>query len=63
MISVLNGVVSAEVMNLLNAGDVNAAIESVSCVKVDTKVSLIDVVTSEFKKELHNANIAYKAGS
>lgn len=61
MISVLNGVVSAEVMNLLNAGDVNAAIESVSCVKVDTKVSLIDVVTSEFQKELHNANIAYKA--
>ena len=61
MISVLNGVVSEDVMNLLNAGDVSAAIDAVSCVKVNTTVSLVDVVTSEFQKELHNANITYKA--
>lgn len=61
MISVLDGVVSSGVMMLLNAGDVGAAIEAVSCVKVDTQVSLIEVVTGEFQKELHNANIAYKA--
>ena len=48
-------------MNLLNAGDVSAAIDAVSCVKVNTTVSLVDVVTSEFQKELHNANITYKA--
>lgn len=61
MVAVLQGVVSQEVMTLLNAGDVGGAINAVSCVKVDTQVSLIDVVTGEFKKELHNANIAYKA--
>ena len=63
MVAVLDGVVSSDVMTLLNAGDVGAAINAVSCVKVDTQVSLIDVVTSEFKKELHNANIAFKAAA
>ena len=60
MISVLDGVVSSGVMMLLNAGDVGAAIEAVSCVKVDTQVSLIEVVTGEFQKSFITLTLLIK---
>ena len=48
-------------MELLNAGDVDAAIDNISCLKVSDAKNLISVVTAEFEKNLKNAVIKFDA--
>lgn len=61
VISVLNGVIPTHAMELLNAGDVDAAIDNISCLKVSDASNLISVVTAEFEKNLKNALIKFDA--
>ena len=61
VISVLNGVIPDNAMELLNAGDVDAAIDNISCLKVSDAKNLISVVTAEFEKNLKNALIKFDA--
>jgi hypothetical protein len=57
--TIIKDVVSQEVLNLLNAGNVAGAIEKLHCVKVKDNDNLIELVTENLNKELHNAQIEY----
>lgn len=59
-VNVLNGLVPQEVMNMINAGDIQSAVESIGC---DTKDedSLIKMVTKDLEKNLNNKQIEYSA--
>lgn len=61
VISVLNGVIPDHAMELLNAGDIDAAIDNISCLKVSDAKNLISVVTAEFEKNMKNAVIKFDA--
>ena len=48
--------VSHDVLNMLNAGDINGAIKSLNC-NVDTDDNIIQVLTNNLTKSLHNKKI------
>ena len=51
MLSVLNNIVSNTTMDHINAGDIEGAISTINCTKIDGK-NLINLVTEDLKNEL-----------
>ena len=62
MLSVLNNIVSNTTMDHINAGDIEGAISTINCTKIDGK-NLINLVTEDLKNELHNKHIEYESKS
>ena len=60
IMNVLNNIVSTDMMNFINAGDIEGAINSMNCKKVDEN-SLISLVTQDLEKDLHNKRIELEA--
>ena len=56
---VLNGIVSSEVMRMINAGDINSAMEK-SGLNNESKDSLIKLVTKDLERNLHNIKLKYE---
>ena len=56
IMNVLNNIVSTDMMNFINAGDIEGAINSMNCKKVDEN-SLISLVTQDLEKDLHNKRV------
>ncbi len=56
-ILILNGIVDANIINALNAGDVEGAINFVSPSNRNTEANIIDIMISRYNKELKNLNI------
>ena len=52
--------VSGEVLSRLSAGDIAGAIERIDCEKVSSNENLVDVVTRDISKNLHNAELELK---
>ena len=59
---VLNGVVSSEIMRMINAGDINSAMEK-SGFNNESKDGLIKLVTKDLERNLHNIKLKYEAKS
>lgn len=59
---VLNGIVNSDVMRMINAGDINAAMEK-SGFNNQSEEGLIKLVTRDLEKNLHNAKLKYEAKS
>jgi len=59
-VNVLNGLVSQEVMNMINAGDINSAVEAMGCDTQDEE-GLIKLVTKDLEKNLKNKEIELNA--
>lgn len=59
-VNVLNGLVSQDVMNMINAGDIKSAIDSIGCDTQDQE-GLIKLVTKDLEKTLKNKIIEYEA--
>ena len=57
---VLHGLVSPEVMAMINAGDIKGAIES-SGIEQSSSENLVGLLTQEFENKLHNKRIEYEA--
>ena len=57
---VLHGLVSQEVMAMINAGDIEGAIESSGIDQLDSD-NLVGILTNEFKNKLHNKRIELTA--
>ena len=55
-LSVLNSFASKEIMDHINGGDIQGAIEKLNCQKVSEK-DLIKGVTNDFEEKLHNKKI------
>lgn len=49
--------VSGDVLSRLSAGDIAGAIERIDCEKVSSNENLVDVVTRDISKNLHNAEL------
>jgi SNF2 family DNA or RNA helicase len=62
MLSVLNNIVSNTTMDHIKAGDIEGAILTINCTKIDGK-NLINLVTEDLKNELHNKFIEYESKS
>lgn len=60
--NILQGIVNKDIIDRINAGDIDGAIESISCVKVKEN-NLIKLVTDELSRKLHNLQIRYQAKS
>lgn len=60
LLNVLSQVVSNNVMDHINAGDVEGAIDSINCTKVNES-NLISLVTQDLNDELHNKMIELEA--
>ena len=58
--NVLNGIVSQDVMNMINAGDIKSAVISIGCDTQD-EAGLIKLVTKDLEKNLNNKQIEYEA--
>jgi len=56
-IRILNGIVDTNIINALNAGDVEGAINFVSPTNRNTESHIIDIMISRYNKELKNLNI------
>ena len=61
-LSVLNSFASKEIMDRINGGDIQGAIEKLNCHKVSEK-DLIKGVTNDFEEKLHNKKIELKMKS
>lgn len=59
---VLNGIVNNEVMRMINAGDINSAMEK-SGFNNESKQGLIKLVTKDLERNLHNIKLKYEAKS
>ena len=57
---VLNGLVSQDVMAMINAGDIEGAIES-SGIEQTNSENLVELLTNEFQNKLHNKKIELEA--
>ena len=62
LVSVLSNIVSDQTMNHINAGDIEGAISTINCTKVEGK-NLISLVTEDLKRDLHNKHIEYESKS
>lgn len=62
LFTILNGIVNNEVLSKINAGDIDAAIKSMKCVKTGEE-NLIDLVTQELNINLTNLKIKYESNS
>ena len=56
IMNILNNIISNQMMEFINAGDIDGAINSMNCQKV-TDGNLISLVTEDLEKELHNNKI------
>lgn len=59
-VNVLNGLVSQEVMTMINAGDITSAVEAMGCDTQDEE-GLIKLVTKDLEKNLKNKEIELNA--
>jgi SNF2 family DNA or RNA helicase len=57
IVNVLSGIVSHSIMECINAGDVDSAIEKMACDKVSTKESVVNVFTKKLESELYNKKL------
>lgn len=57
IVNILSGIVSHSIMECINAGDVDSAIEKMACDKVSTKESVVDVFTKKLESELYNKKL------
>ena len=60
IMNILSNVVSNQMMDYINAGDIDGAINSLNCQKV-SNANLISLVTEDLEKELHNNKIELDA--
>ena len=58
--NVLNGMVSQEIMTMINAGDINSAVQAIGCPTQDEE-GLIKLVTRDLEKNLKNKKIEFEA--
>ncbi len=59
VVNILSGIVSHSIMECINAGDIDSAIEKMACEKVSSKTSVIDVFTKKLEDELHNKRLEF----
>ena len=59
VVNILSGIVSHAIMDCINAGDIESAIEKMACEKVNSKTSVVDVFTKKLESELHNKNLEF----
>jgi len=59
-VNVLNGLVPQEVMNMINAGDINSAVEAIGC-DTQNEEGLIKLVTKDLEKTLKNKKLELNA--
>jgi SNF2 family DNA or RNA helicase len=59
-VNVLNGLVPQEVMNMINAGDINSAVNAIGCDTQDEE-GLIKLVTKDLEKTLKNKKLELTA--
>ena len=57
--NILNGMVDQETMNMINAGDIEGAMEHIGCEKHNEE-SLVKNVTKKFETELHDNEKEYE---
>ena len=57
IVNILSGIVSHSIMECINAGDVDSAIEKMACDKVSTKESVVNVFTKKLESELYNKKL------
>lgn len=60
LITILNGVVSNNIMSSLNAGDVRGAVAHINQANVDTETNIIDGVLKGFSNKLNNVDVAIR---
>ncbi len=58
--NVLTGMVSQEIMTMINAGDINSAVQAIGCPTQDEE-GLIKLVTRDLEKNLKNKKIEFEA--
>ena len=59
-VNVLNGLVSQDIMGMINAGDINSAVVAIGCDSQDEE-GLIKLVTKDLEKNLKNKQIEFDA--
>ena len=59
MVNILSGIVSHAIMDCINAGDIDSAIEKMACEKVTSKTSVVEVFTKKLEAELHNKRLEH----
>ena len=59
VVNILSGIVSHSIMECINAGDIDSAIEKMACEKVSSKTSVVEVFTRKLESELHNKNLEH----
>ena len=59
MVNILSGIVSHAIMDCINAGDIDSAIEKMACEKVTSKISVVEVFTKKLEAELHNKRLEH----
>ena len=57
--NILNGIVDQETMNMINAGDIDGAMESIGCEK-HSEESLVGLVTKKLETQLHDKRLEYE---
>ena len=60
VVNILSGIVSHDIMDCINAGDIDSAIEKMACEKVSDRTSVIDVFTRKLESELHNKKLEHE---
>ena len=61
--NIIKDVISTDVLNMLNAGNIKGAIEKMDCTKVNDENNLIKVVTNDLERNLENAKIEFEMKS
>jgi len=57
IIRVLNGIIPDKVLESINAGDIQSALDSFTCVKIAPDSNIIDIFTKELQTELDNKHL------
>ena len=60
--NVLNGIVSNDILNMINAGDIDSAIQHIGCETLEED-NLINIVTRDLKNNLNNRKLEYQMKS
>ena len=60
--NVLNGIVSNDILNMINAGDIHSAIQQIGCETLEED-NLINIVTRDLKNNLNNKKLEYQMKS
>ena len=60
--NVLNGIVSSNILNMINAGDIDSAIQHIGCETLEED-NLINIVTRDLTNNLNNKKLEYQMKS